>query len=88
LQKIIKDGGREEDMLDKNFLKDAVERAIRTFAQAALAILAVDGVTVFTINWVNLLSSAAIASLISLLMSVAAGSTKISDSASFLSDKK
>jgi hypothetical protein len=52
------------------WLKDAGERAVKTFAQSVLAILTVGGVDVLHLNWAQTLSVAATATLISVLTSV------------------
>jgi len=64
------------------FWKDAAERAIRTAAQALLALWATDVSGVLAVDWVQAGSVAALASLMSLLMSIAAAGTGSQDSAS------
>jgi len=66
------------------FWKDAAERAIRTAAQALLALWATDVSGVLAVDWVQAGSVAALAALMSLLMSVAATGTGSQDSASVL----
>lgn len=56
------------------FWKDAVERAIRTFAQTLLALIGTGAATsIVALNWPELLGVAGLASLLSVLMSVIAG---------------
>lgn len=58
-------------MFTSNFWKQAAERAIKTFVQAALALLGGDGLGVLDIAWPNVASVGALAALISVLTSVA-----------------
>ena len=69
-------------MYTLTFWKDAAERAIRTAAQALLALWATDVSGVLAVDWVQAGSVAALASLMSLLMSIAAAGTGSQDSAS------
>ncbi len=66
------------------FWKDAAERAIRTAAQALLALWATDVSGVLAVDWVQAGSVSALAALMSVLMSVAATGTGSQDSASSL----
>jgi hypothetical protein len=54
------------------FWKDAAERAIRTFAQALLAMLGTDLVGITELDWPQLLAVGATAAVVSLLTSVVA----------------
>ena len=54
----------------KLWIKAAAVRALKTFAQTALGGLAV-GMAVSEVNWMYLLSVSAVASIASLLMSIA-----------------
>lgn len=61
--------------MDKNeywklWIKAAAVRALKTFAQTALGGLAV-GMAMADVNWIYLLSVSAVASIASLLMSIA-----------------
>lgn len=47
------------------------ERALRTFAQASAALLAGDGLGILDIDWTSVLSVASLATIVSVLMSVA-----------------
>jgi hypothetical protein len=71
-------------MYTLEFWKDAVERAIRTAAQALLALWATDVSGVLAVDWVQAGSVAALAALMSVLMSVAATGRGSQDSASVL----
>lgn len=68
----------------KAFWADAVERAVRTIAQAALALLTTNGTTLTNLDWVALLSAAGLAGLISLLTSIVASGTGTKNNASFV----
>jgi hypothetical protein len=57
-------------MFNLEFWNYAGERAIKTFAQTAIAALGVGTVGLLTIDWVNLLSVAGGAALLSILTSV------------------
>lgn len=57
------------------FWKGAVERAIKTFAQAGGAFLAAGATGLLDVNWEQGASVAGLAALLSLLTSVASGST-------------
>lgn len=58
-------------MIDALWIKAALIRAIRTFAQAAIAALPTTAFTLGSVDWVIVASTAAGAAIISLLMSVA-----------------
>lgn len=53
------------------FWKAVVERAIKTFAQAAAAMLIGDGIGLLDINWLSVGSVAGLATVVSILTSVA-----------------
>lgn len=64
----------EEYVRDGRFarwMKAALIRAVRTFAQAALAALGTGAAGLFDVQWTNVLSIAALAAVVSLLMSTA-----------------
>lgn len=56
----------------KEFMKAACIRAIRTFAQTALATIGTTAL-IEHVNWLAVLSAAALAALLSILTSVATG---------------
>lgn len=58
------------NMLSKEFWQDAAERAVKTFAQALLAVFLVSGVTVLNVDWGSALSVAGTATLVSFLTSL------------------
>lgn len=72
------------NLTSKAFWGDAVERAVRTVAQAALSLITINGTTLLNINWVGLLSVVGLAGLISILMSIVASGTGNDKSASFV----
>lgn len=57
------------------FWRATVERAVKTFAQALLALIGTGAVGVTALNWPQLLSVSATAALLSVLTSVASGAT-------------
>ncbi|AOQ28489.1 holin [Mycobacterium phage WillSterrel] len=59
-------------MLTRSFWIDAAERAIRTFAQTAIATLGAGAVDLMTTDWVSVLSVSGGAAVVSLLMSIGA----------------
>ena len=60
-------------MFNKSFWKAAFERAIRTFAQTAAALVAVDvAVSVIDIDWPYVAGVSATAAVLSILTSIAA----------------
>lgn len=57
-------------IFDPAFMKAAAERAVKTFAQAAAAILVGNGTGLLDTDWVGTASVAGMAALLSLLTSV------------------
>jgi hypothetical protein len=57
-------------MFCKRFWRLSLERAVKTFAQTLLAILGVGGLGLLDAPWVTALSTAGMATLLSLLSSV------------------
>lgn len=57
-------------MFTIEFWKATGERALWTFAQAALAVITVDGLGFADINWINLASVAGVAAVASVLKSI------------------
>lgn len=58
-------------MLTYRFWQLAFERAVKTFAQSLLAVLGVSGIGLLTAPWTTALSTAGMAAILSVLMSVA-----------------
>ena len=54
----------------KKWLKAAVVRSVKTFAQVAVSMLTV-GQAVLDVNWINVVSVSAVAAVISILTSIA-----------------
>jgi hypothetical protein len=73
-------------MFTITFIKTAAERAIRTAAQALLALWATDVSGVLEVDWVQAGSVAALAGLTSILMSIIATGTADKGTASFVSE--
>lgn len=71
-------------MKTKKFWEDAAERAVRTFAQALLAILGAGAVNIMTVDWVQALSVAVGAAILSILTSVASSGVGAKGSPSLL----
>ena len=55
----------------KSWIKSAGVRALKTFAQTFLAVIGTGAVTLGDVNWVLVLSSAALAAILSLVTSLA-----------------
>lgn len=55
------------------FWKAAAERALKTFAQALIAVLAVGQTTVLSVDWQQALAVSGTAALLSVLSSIASG---------------
>lgn len=71
-------------MFTKKFWKDAIERAIKTIAQAQVAILTSGVLGLLNVDWVALLSVSGLAGLVSILTSIASAGASNSDSASLV----
>lgn len=54
----------------KRYHEYATERAVKTFAQTALATIGVGAVGILSVDWVNVLSVSSLALVMSLLTSV------------------
>ncbi|MFC6017810.1 holin [Plantactinospora solaniradicis] len=61
-------------MFTSTFWKQAVERAVKTFAQSGVALLTGDGLGLVNVDWGTTASVAGLAALVSLLTSVATSS--------------
>lgn len=75
-------------MFTKQFIKDAAERSLKTFAQTAIALIAVVapsmGMELLEVNWIPVLLVALIAAVISVLTSIASSFVGKKDSASLV----
>lgn len=59
-------------LTQSKFWADAFERAIKTFAQSAVAMLTASGVLgLFSVNWGDILSVAGLATVVSIFTSIA-----------------
>lgn len=57
--------------MSKAWLKAALVRALRTVAQAALGVIGGSALTIGEVNWLAVISTAALAGIVSFLMSLA-----------------
>ena len=57
----------------KEFVKCAVNRAVRTAAQTAVALIGTGTIGILEIDWVAVLSASAAAGVVSILTSIATG---------------
>lgn len=60
----------KDDMLTTEFWKQALQRAIRTFAQSSIAVIGVGTTNLFTADVKNILAIATSSAILSLLMSI------------------
>lgn len=60
-------------MFNKEFALATLERALKTFAQALVAVFAAGSITVLNVDWTQALAVAGTAALLSVLTSVASG---------------
>lgn len=69
--------------MSKNFLKEwskaAGIRAIRTFAQVAIATIGTTAATINEVNWLFVFSTAALAGVLSILTSIATGLPEVKE---------
>jgi Putative lactococcus lactis phage r1t holin len=72
-------------MLMRQFWTLAAERAVKTFAQALAAVLVASGVGILSADWKTALSTAGMATLVSVLTSVASSGIGPSNSPSLVS---
>lgn len=70
----------------KLFVEDAIERAVKTFAQTLVSLLGAGAVDILHINWGQRLSVSAGAALVSVLTSIASAGS--GNSASLVVDAK
>lgn len=68
------------------FWKAAFERAVKTFAQALVAVMTADGFGLLDADWVARLSAAGMAAVLSLLVSI--GSSGVGNSGPSLTSEK
>jgi len=73
-------------MFTKAFLKAVLERAVKTFAQSLIAVGTVGATGILDVNWTGALSAAGLATLLSVLSSVASGAA--TDGSPSLADEK
>lgn len=66
-------------MFTKQFWKDAAERAVKTFAQAAVAVLTAGATGLLDVEWVHVFSVSGLAALVSILTSVGSGTVTHGD---------
>lgn len=72
-------------LTSKKFWADALERSIKTIAQAMVALLtASDVLGLFDIDWITLISVSGLAALVSVLTSIASAQVGNGDSASLV----
>ena len=72
----------------KTFWADAIERSVKTIAQAMVAQLGAGAIGLLEVNYISLLSVSGLAGLISLLTSIASANTGSSNSASLVVETK
>lgn len=70
----------------KQLLKDIAERAVKTFAQSLVAVGLAGATDLLSVDWVNALSIAGLATLVSVLTSIA--SSKIGDNTASVVNNK
>ena len=58
-------------VFNKRFVLDAAERAVKTAAQTAVALIGTGAVGVIDVDWQNVASVSAVAAVVSLLTSIA-----------------
>jgi hypothetical protein len=74
-------------VFSSTFWKAAAERAVKTFAQASLALITGDGIGVLDVNWGDIASIGALAALASVLTSVVSAPFGPSGSPSVVEDE-
>lgn len=60
-------------MFTKDFWKKVLNRAIRTFAESALAYIGTGAVILQDVNWLGALSAGALGSVLAVLLALATG---------------
>lgn len=71
-------------MLSSKFLKDAVERAISTFAQTLIALVGTDAVDILSVSITDSVKAAAVAAGLSIVKSYAAAKAPLGDGSASL----
>jgi hypothetical protein len=74
-------------MFTKAFLAALAERAVKTFAQALLALLTASGFDVVNANWVGVLVTALFATLLSVLTSIVSSGINADNGPSLTTEK-
>jgi hypothetical protein len=75
-------------MFTKPFLKDMVERAIKTIAQTMVAMLTAGATGLLDVDYVNVLSVAGLAGVVSILTSIGSSTVGNTNSASLVVETK
>lgn len=75
-------------LTNKTFIADLAERAVKTFAQSAVALLTSGAVGLLSVDWLTLVSVSGLAMLVSVLTSIASGTTGSTPSASLVVETK
>lgn len=73
-------------MFTKAFINAVIERAIKTFAQSLIAVGLTGATGILDVDWTGALSAAGLATVISVLTSVASGAA--TDGSPSLADEK
>lgn len=60
-----------DNLRNKDFIKAAAVRAVRTFAQSMLAYIGTGALVLADVNWIAAVSAGAMGAVVSLLMSLA-----------------
>lgn len=60
-------------MFTKHFWVDSLERAVKTFAQAAVALLTAGATGLLDVDWTQIASVAGLAAVVSVLTSIGSG---------------
>ena len=75
-------------LTSKTFWADTVERSIKTFAQACVAVLTSNVVGLLNVDYLTLFSVAGLAAVVSVLTSLASGQVGNTESASLVVETK
>lgn len=74
--------------MTRTYLLDLAERATRTAAQSAVALLSADALGFFDVDWANVASVSGLAAVYSILTSIASNGFGRSGTASMLPDER